>query len=463
MWTKLVSFLYLSINIVNSAPVINPRATLQLPSEDPFYSPPTGFEDAEVGTVLRLKKIDNPFGIFVFEVNVQAVYQILVRSEDTFHQPIAIVSTLFIPQDSDPTKLVSYQIAEDTASENCAPSYAMQLDSSPLSWVTPQLELLLFSAALEEGYNVIVPDHEGPKATFVAGYSAGYAVLNSIRGVFNSGAVQSNYSEAEIVLWGYSGGGFASGWAASLQPTYAPELNLVGTAMGGVPVDLISSAKHLMGTVFAGFGISAIVGLTHEYPELKELVKELVYPDKYEEYTYVENICLAQILYEYAYSTFEEYSSEGEGVYTIPLVVNITDENNLSKNGMFPACPILIYSSVNDEIIPINGTDILYDLYCKNGVSVEYRKDSLSEHIITAVSGSGLALNFIKDRFNGIKANSECQVSTILSDFIYPDSFLGFGDIIISSLDIFQGKELGPSNSSSSLLESIETLLKRKE
>lgn len=458
-----MSLLFLGVNLANSAPVVNPRATLQLPSEDPFYSPPTGFEDAELGTVLRLKKIDDPFGIFVFEVNVQAVYQILVRSEDTFHQPIAVASTLFIPHESDPTKLVSYQVAEDTASANCAPSYALQLDSSPLSWITPQLELLLFSAALDEGYNVVVPDHEGPKATFVAGYLAGYAVLNSIRGVLNSGMISSNYSEAEIVLWGYSGGGFASGWAASLQPTYAPELNLIGTAMGGVPVDLISSAKHLMGTVFAGFGASAIVGLSHEYPELRTLIKELVYPDKYDEYVNVENICLAQILFEYAYSTLEEYSPEGEGVFTIPLVVNITDENNLLKNGMFPACPILIYSSVNDEVIPVNGTDVLYDLYCKNGVSVEYRKDSLSEHIITAVSGSGLALNFIKDRFNGVKANSECQVSTILSDFMYPDSFLGFSDIVISSLDIFRNKELGPTNSSSSLLESIETLLKRKK
>lgn len=37
---------------------------------------------------------------------------------------------------------------------------------------------------------------------------------------------------------GYSGGGHAAGWAAQLANEYAPELNIIGAALGGVPADL---------------------------------------------------------------------------------------------------------------------------------------------------------------------------------------------------------------------------------
>ncbi len=44
-------------------------------------------------------------------------------------------------------------------------------------------------------------------------------------------------ADAPVGLWGYSGGGQATAWAAEQHPTCAPEIRLAAVAAGGVPTD----------------------------------------------------------------------------------------------------------------------------------------------------------------------------------------------------------------------------------
>jgi hypothetical protein len=48
-------------------------------------------------------------------------------------------------------------------------------------------------------------------------------------------------------MWGYSGGSLATEWAAELQPTYAPELNFAGAALGGLVPNITSVLKTING------------------------------------------------------------------------------------------------------------------------------------------------------------------------------------------------------------------------
>ncbi|CAH2355872.1 putative lipase 1 [[Candida] railenensis] len=459
---KFVLLIILFLQSIIAAPIIDisKRASILKPSEDPFYTGPEGYEDQPLGSVLRIRKMDTNYGFVVLPIHVESVYQILVRSEDTFKQPIAVMSTLFVPYNPDPSKLVSYQVAQDASCFDCAPSYAMQIGSSPLSWVTSELEEALFVTSLVDGYYVLVPDHEGPKATYVAGWSAAYAVMNAIRGTFNSANVTGINEDADVVLWGYSGGAFATGWGASVQPTYYPELNLVGSAMGGIPVNISNVAVYDMGSVFAGLVVMAINGLKNEYPELKELMQEKMGSEKYAKFAKADNYCLIESVLVYAFADFSDYLDEGNQILYDSTVKNITDHNNLLTNGLTPSCPLFIYSSENDEIIPIEDTDALVESYCEQGVSVEYRKDRISDHIITAVSGAGLAFNFIKDRFNGVEVNPSCQSSTSTSDFFDEGSLSGLGEIGSGLVSALVGDKIGPGvtsndTSSSSFFSSI--------
>ena len=55
-----------------------------------------------------------------------------------------------------------------------------------------------------------------------------------------------------IGLWGYSGGGLASAWAAEMSGSYAPELNIVGAVLGSPVGDLGHTFRRLNGTYMSG-------------------------------------------------------------------------------------------------------------------------------------------------------------------------------------------------------------------
>src|SRR5699024_6332554 len=74
--------------------------------------------------------------------------------------------------------------------------------------------------------------------------------------------------DSRMVLTGYSGGAIAAGWAAQLQPDYAPEVELAGVAAGGVPADFALLPDTMNGTLGSGLVLAASFGLAREYPHL---------------------------------------------------------------------------------------------------------------------------------------------------------------------------------------------------
>jgi Secretory lipase len=67
---------------------------------------------------------------------------------------------------------------------------------------------------------------------------------------------------------GYSQGGGAAGWAAQLQPRYAPGLRLRGVAMGGTPANLQAVAANINGSAFFAFLGGSVIGFNAAYPSL---------------------------------------------------------------------------------------------------------------------------------------------------------------------------------------------------
>ena len=214
------------------------RAAPLVPSDDPFYSPPAGYESATPGTILRSREVPNNLALSsVLPVNIQGAYQLLYRTTDSLGNPEAAVTTVIVPYNADTTKLLSYQIAEDSSWLNCAPSYGLQQGANSSS---SSIELLLMIAALDQGWVVNTPDYEGPQSAFTSGIQAGQATLDSVRAALASGSITGVSSSATYQMWGYSGGALATEWAAELQPTYAPELNFAGAAIGGLTPNITS-------------------------------------------------------------------------------------------------------------------------------------------------------------------------------------------------------------------------------
>lgn len=98
-----------------------------LPSKDPFYEPPAGFQHAEPGTVLRSRDVELGF-LGLVPQQIRAV-QLLYRTTNRHGEPEASITTVLVPaghSHRQPRHVVSYQCAIDAVSPRCFPSYALR-------------------------------------------------------------------------------------------------------------------------------------------------------------------------------------------------------------------------------------------------------------------------------------------------------------------------------------------------
>ncbi|WP_354686274.1 lipase family protein [Cupriavidus necator] len=70
-----------------------------------------------------------------------------------------------------------------------------------------------------------------------------------------------------VALWGYSEGGMASGAAADLQTSYAPELQVKGAYVGASPANLQLLAPCPDGKPAAGVLLYMVNGMNAAYPK----------------------------------------------------------------------------------------------------------------------------------------------------------------------------------------------------
>src|SRR5215213_8962566 len=244
-----------------------------VPAKDPFYQPPPGFEHARPGTVLRSRDVELAFMGLVPQQFTAT--QLLYRTTDLNDVPQATVTTVIVPTEragKGPVPLVSYQCAIDAVAGRCFPSYALRRGAKALGALA-QVEFFLVAAALAEGWAVSVPDHEGPRGMWGAPYEPGYHVLDGIRAALASERLGLS-EDAPVGLWGYSGGGLASAWAAEVSGSYAPELNIVGAVLGSPVGDLGHAFRRLNGSFYSGLPAMVVAALTHIYPELDKVIQE---------------------------------------------------------------------------------------------------------------------------------------------------------------------------------------------
>ncbi|KAI3403946.2 PMC1 [Candida oxycetoniae] len=436
------------------------------PSQDDFYNAPSNFESKPVGTILKWRNVPNPLTSIFTKVNVQNAWQLLVRSEDTFGNPNAIVTTVIQPYNADNKKLVSYQTFEDSAKLDCSPSYAIQYGSD-ITTILTQFEMYYISALLDQGYYVVTPDYEGPKSAFTVGVQAGRATLNSLRAALNSHNITGLDPNAKSVMWGYSGGSIASGWAAVLQPQYAPDLSdtLLGAALGGLVTNISATAHAIDGGPFAGIIGAAFGGLSNEYTMLAPMVLEEVDPSLSEAYFNNVNYCLIDSVIAYFGDNFfgddPKYFPNGWTLLETEPGKSVLEANGLvyNSNELVPSIPLFIYHGLLDGIIPIEDSKKTFDQWCKAGLkSGEFSEDISNGHITEAVVGAPAALTWITKRLNGEAPVSGCVYESRLSNFLYPDILPSVSDIFSSALRAISGLGLGEGLSSDDI--SLMDLLK---
>ncbi|KAI8341504.1 secretory lipase-domain-containing protein [Chlamydoabsidia padenii] len=412
-------------------------------TKDDFLAPPIGFENQKPGAILRLRPLPrNSLAAFSpIPHNLKNVYQILYRTTNDLGQPDSTLTTLLVPFNANTSRLLSYQAMIDTPSLDCMPSRALRTGYGLKGFLT-QAELLFIDTLLDRGWYVSTPDYEGSRAAFGCGVIAGQALLDSIRAVLASTTQTKIDPQAETQLWGYSGGALATGWAVQLHYSYAPELKIVGAAMGGTPVNLNATLNSVNRTPYAGIAISGIIGLTHANPDLAAYIDTILRPDKKEAFYKAKELCLTGLLLHHAFDNIDSYIALHD-YRNAPIARKALEDNVMGRRDT-PTIPLYMYHARYDLAVPFAPAVDLYTHWCEKGARIQFVEDTLSGHGVLFVTGTANAIIYLQDRFNGVPLRDGCSSRRTISSLMDPGARAVFGKMLWDDLKALLGLALGP-------------------
>lgn len=406
---------------------LNAAADPLPPSIDSFYKPrDENWKSQKPGSIIDHRPVDLPSLIPGAESPLTA-HQLLFVTRNATGHPTTSVTTVIRPQNANPNRLLSYQIAYDSPDVNCSPSFGLQKDAqlNAQLWNWGQMTFLIPYLMSNKGPLgkrplINVPDYEGNNAAFTVGPQSGYHTLDSIRAAFNSQRYTGINPKGKAIMFGYSGGGLASEWAAELHAKNDSDLNIVGAAIGGPPPNVTNTYIHVNGTQ-SPLNVWAILGVMNAFPEVSKFLRE----------------DLKLNWGSYFLGPLTRCSSPDPKPPKIPSNSNVTgwfesgDEflykfkSILDEYGVMgrhisrqyrPKFPLYIYQGMDDNITaPIEDTDDLVSKYCDSGANVRYVRYKGRDHGQTLMAGMYPAWTWISARFNGMPVPN-CSTKDVPKD-----------------------------------------------
>lgn len=372
---------------------------MEAPQSAPFYQVDPGvLADAPNGQVINTRVVSMP----VFAG--YAVTEIAYRSTDSADRPLLATATVVRPHHARPNgPVLSYQHYLNALGQGCAPTETL---------VNPTLETAQDNAMgflrfqLDRGWTVIIPDHLGPKVAYPGGQLSGRIVLDGMRAVRDDPRFDS--AESRFAALGYSGGGIASAWVGLMHDDYAPDVNLVGVAQGGVPTDMTTMARMIGNVPHPAFGLAfaAAIGMAREYPESVRLEEKLT-PEGWALYERLRGQCTAMLLIGGAFRSVPMVLAGGDLLAEEGLM-RAFSENSIRLSSDVPRVPVFMWHSRTDPLVPFWDAEETAKRYCRAGAPITWGPGVAPEHLLGAVEKLPSALGWLQQRFDGVPAGAAC-------------------------------------------------------
>ncbi|WP_167473633.1 lipase family protein [Nocardia arthritidis] len=401
----LAAFLVLPMFSTVDGPTARAETGLTLPTDDPFYRAPDRLADAAPGTVLRTRT--TAIGMVGARLPMEAT-QVLYRTTGERGEPTATVTTIIRPpSNSGPLRIMSYQSAYDALGAKCDPSYTLRGGGG----TSTLMDAPIYAAYLAAGFTVVSTDYEGLDLAYGAGHKSGYATLDGIRAALTALGAPSS---TPVGMSGFSGGSIATEFAAELAPAYSPELNIVGAALGGYPVDLTNVVSYVDGTqewasllpyVFQGaargFGIDVTPYLSDYGKQLFAQVADECVPPTGPAFP---GLRMQQLL-----------RPEYPDYRTIPALAPMIEQTRMGRSGT-PKTPLYLgggnVDGIGDGVMVAGDERALAADYCRRGVAVRYTEYSGANHLAAGVMFVPAAMAFLQARFDGAQFDNGCAELT---------------------------------------------------
>lgn len=395
------------------------------PRNDPFYRYDAGNPTAPAGTqhgdVIDSRTVNTTLTDVMSLLSGSGktfpatATQLLYRTQNEQGDPSQTVTTVIKPAGVS-RGVVAYLSFYDGLGDTCDPSYTLHTGSVGQ-------EDAVIGTLLESGYTVTVPDFEGETLDWAAGHEAGWATLDAVKATETKLGLPA--ATTPVGLMGYSGGSIAGDWASELAHDYAPQLDLVGTAIGGVPAKLDDVMRYVDGSAdpdqdgtadpvdsvrdqwvgvvpaaMVSLGRANGVNLSSEYGSSTPTYPE-VSPTKSGQQiaAEVEDQCIDGFRKAYPGLHVADLLRPGVDFLNAPDVKPIIDYNEMGTGGT-PTMPMLIVQGTikddsGDGVMFAADVKKLADLYTSKGVPVTYQPLAGQDHTAAGQSFILSALGFL--------------------------------------------------------------------
>lgn len=351
--------------------------SIPVPSTDPFYAPAGRL--GRPGELLRTREVE------VKSAEVSVAWQVVHVSTDSRDRPVAVSGTVLLPaapwRGPGARPVLSYGVGVHGLGRDAAPSYLLRSGD--------EIEITMIEHALARGWAVVVTDGEGlgmpGPHTYGAGRSGGHAMLDIVRAAPGLGRDLAG----PVLVWGYSEGGRYAAWAAELQPSYAPDMDLRAVAAGGVPSDLRAVAKAIDGGPFSGLGLAVLVGLSHAHrdPALDAILTEQGKAAAARAAT----LDVVGLITEFPEPM--HHHTVREEPWDEPVWRALLDRE---KNGRrAPRVPVHLYHVADDVLVPTALGRELYADYAALGARVSWAHVVADDHLSGAFAGAPAAVAWL--------------------------------------------------------------------
>ena len=383
------------------------RTALAHGLDDDFYTAPENSSTAPAGTLLKLE-IDANTTLYTLPPNT-ALSRIIFQTETlngTLAPASAYILWPYMPRiHKDGYPVVAFAHGNSGVMGACAPSNFRSLQ---YMFAAPYPIVL-------DGYVVVAPDYVGKG---VDKYADGSPLYNPILGspshandlFYSVQAAQTAFSSLskEFVVMGHSEGG-GSAWAAAERQAVRPVEGYLGSVAGSPVTDTIAIAKLANGLVddLAILLVNSILGI---WPNFN--ASEILTPAGEKLWKLLQEI--------QGCNAVDSEILTGTGLVKTDWLENfyVNAYGKLIKSGGAKiAGPLLVLQGEADNIVPYLQTSVAVNETCSafGDSTLEYATFANVTHVPVLAAAQRLWLDWIRDRFAGIKIPGGCSAKRYVS------------------------------------------------
>jgi pimeloyl-ACP methyl ester carboxylesterase len=393
----------LTLSVV-AAPAAHAAEIPQGPAGDAFYVPPSPLPAGERGSVIYARPLDGTMALPSAARNLLALY----RSVDDKGKPVAVSGTISIPKGEPPAggwPVLTWTHGTTGLNAICAPS--RDTAQGPEH---PYIETIrgLLDGFVQEGYAVVATDYQGLGVAgfhpFFQGIPTGRNALDMLR----AGRALEPALGTRYAVIGHSQGGQVDLFAAAQGPRYVPEFQVLGNVAFAPGSQIAARLRDVMKSnkneLSLPYVLYALQSFATTDPSIR--MDRILTPQALSHLPDLHVQCMTHALSEgYWASAVAKIQFVSRPDLAAFLKFSAANEPGRLKI----AAPTLVIQGSSDVTVFPAATDTLVRQLCAQGTPLAYKVIEGADHNGSMTSGAQTARAWIKERFAGTPAKSECR------------------------------------------------------